>query len=490
MGKDYDVIIIGSGIGGITCGALLSNAGYKTLVLEKHYLLGGRASSYKKDGCIVDTFIHMVGETERGPLSDILKKIGKPDAIKYWRIDPANRPVLILGGKSYIYPDPSYATEEEIRIAYKGMGMSDKDVDDVVALDQQIYKTSEEECKELDDTPYIEWLQKNSDNEMVMILNASRCLMTGGLGLEEASTGEMMRMIKGWHIEGDVGYPIGGCCVIADTLADIIRENGGDVKSRSSVQEVIIEDGTAVGVKLRNGDEIRSRAVISNAGIKTTINKLAPEGSFTKDYYEYVDNLKYGSFNDEFCANELTLHILLDEPVIKQAWLFAIPTAGFGDQQMDPIDFETASEEEKQKVLSQVGFYMTVTSSMDPSVVPPGKQLVNFDANLFRGFTMKESMEAWVNVLDLIFPGLKEKVLWVDVIKGSAMKAFCGHPKPNVIGLAQKVGQVGDNRPSIDCPVPGLFHVGADVGKGYVGIQLAAKSAINCSEVVSGYLEK
>ena len=78
MGKDYDVIIIGSGIGGITCGALLSNAGYKTLVLEKHYLLGGRASSYKKDGCIVDTFIHMVGETERGPLRDILKSSSLP----------------------------------------------------------------------------------------------------------------------------------------------------------------------------------------------------------------------------------------------------------------------------------------------------------------------------------------------------------------------------------------------------------------------------
>lgn len=488
MAKKYDVIVIGSGIGGICCAALLSHAGYKTLVLERLDTLGGRASSYMKDGCIVDTFIHLLGKCEKGPIGDILRKIGKPDAIKYWHMDRDNKPALFMAGELYVYPDPTVATEEEIRTAYKGMGLSDKDYEDMRALDRLIYRMSEEESHAIDDMPYIEWLAKYTDNEKVLAMHRSRCLMAGGMGLDEASAGEMVRMTQSWHVEGHTGYPYGGFGAIAQILADIVMEYGGDVRLRETVNEILVENGAAAGVRLKNGEEINSHAVVSNAGVKSTVGRLVPKEALPDDYRRYVSNLKYGKFNEAFTTSQLSIHMLLDEQVVKHSVVFCVPVSGCrDDQKLDAISFKSPTQKEKKRLLSQIDVYMTVTSNMDPSIVPPGKQLLNFSATSFLGLSLEETIENWKSILDLLYPGLKEKILWVDVIKGSAMKHFCGHPVPNVIGMSQLVGQVGKNRPSVECPLPGLFHAGADVGRKHVGVELAADGALRATEAVLNY---
>ncbi len=493
MDRNYDVIIVGSGIGGICCAAMLSHAGYRILVLEKNNFLGGRASSYKKDGCIVDTEIHLVSFTEKSPLGQILKIIDKRNAIKFWHIDHNNRPILFLEGKKFIYPDPSYATEEEIRIAYEGMGISDKDCDEMRAVDKIIYGINEEESHELDDVPYLEWLKKYTENRMVHIMHESRAQLTGGIGPEEASAGEMIRMTHTWHLEAEGGaYPYGGGIgTIAETFAEIIRENDGAVEQNKSVDSILIENGKAVGVRLKTGEKFMSSAVVSNAGIKTTVSKLVPAGSFSENYYKYVKNLSYGARNHERWSNHLSLHVLVDEPIIKEPILFSIPVRGYGDsiKALDAINFDSPGEEEKKALMGQIHMYATVTSNMDPSVVPPGKQLINLSVGSFPKLSIDENIQNWKNILDFLYPGIKDKILWVDATRGSLWKELSGHPVSNIIGIAQTIGQVGKNRPSAECPVKGLFHAGADVGKRKIGIELAADGALLAADAVKKYLK-
>jgi all-trans-retinol 13,14-reductase len=74
---EYDVIIVGSGIGGLTCGALLSKRGYRVLVLEQHYQVGGYCSSFTRKGFIFNGGVEDVsGLWERGPITHLLRELG------------------------------------------------------------------------------------------------------------------------------------------------------------------------------------------------------------------------------------------------------------------------------------------------------------------------------------------------------------------------------------------------------------------------------
>lgn len=74
---EHDVVIVGSGIGGLTCGALLSKRGYKVLVLEQHYQVGGYCSSFERRGFVFNTGVEDVsGLWERGPVTYLLRELG------------------------------------------------------------------------------------------------------------------------------------------------------------------------------------------------------------------------------------------------------------------------------------------------------------------------------------------------------------------------------------------------------------------------------
>ncbi len=83
---------------------------------------------------------------------------------------------------------------------------------------------------------------------------------------------------------------------------------------------------------------------------------------------------------------------------------------------------------------------------MDPSLAPPGRQLLNFSAIrtiLDVKADIADQVKQQIDVLDLLYPGVAENVLWWDVIGGNAIKASSGRFQSDVVGLAQIVGQVG-----------------------------------------------
>ena len=488
MSKDYDVLVIGAGIGGLSCAALLSHAGFKTMVLEKNKIIGGRCVSYKKDDCIIDTFIHMFASCEKGPFGEILRCTEMPDAIKFWHVDPSNKPLLFQNGKPYVYPDLSFATDEDMKETFKGLLMPDKDYEAALRMNDDIYGMSEEKTHELDNVTYFDWMANYSTHDALKGMHSFRAMLMGVVGLYEASAGEVIRMTRNWHLKRNLGYPLGGCQAIPDGFAKIIRRYGGEIRTGIRVDQIMLSQGRATGVRLKNGEEINARAVVSNMGLKETVQNLIREDALSGEYSNYVQNLSCGMFGtDEFMDMFLNIKVLLDEPVVKSPVVFTAPLAA-GEEKLMEMMSQVASGEIPDS-FDAISLFMPIPSNMDPSLVPPGRQLLNFPGFAPPG---EKDLGRWVDMqldfLETLYPGVKEHVLWWDVIKGSAVKGYSGRFQSDIIGLGQIVGQVGKDRPAIESPLKGLFHVGADVGQDNIGTELAAESAVRAAPIVQDYL--
>ena len=138
------------------------------------------------------------------------------------------------------------------------------------------------------------------------------------------------------------------------------------------------------------------------------------------------------------------------------------------------------------KVPDETDLFIPVPSNFDPNLAPKGKQLIiagtpvtleSFEKN--REKWIKNSMESIEN----IFPELSDNLMWMDITTPQDIELMAGKDA-SAIGLSQITGQTGIDRPSSVFPIEGLYLVGADTGKGGIGTELAAKSAIECSEII------
>src|SRR5208283_4318032 len=94
--KEADVIIVGSGIGGLTCGALLAKNGLNTVILEQHSRPGGYVTSYKRNGFLFDV-VHVIGGLREGaPIEKIFSYLGLTEKVEFIEVEKTFK---------FIYPD-------------------------------------------------------------------------------------------------------------------------------------------------------------------------------------------------------------------------------------------------------------------------------------------------------------------------------------------------------------------------------------------------
>src|SRR5690606_23132991 len=100
----YDVIIIGSGLGGLECGAILSREGYNVLVLEKNKQIGGSLQTFSRDKQIFDTGIHYIGGLDEGQnLHQYFKYLGIMDSLKLKKLDEDGFDIVSFEGDDNAY---------------------------------------------------------------------------------------------------------------------------------------------------------------------------------------------------------------------------------------------------------------------------------------------------------------------------------------------------------------------------------------------------
>jgi len=484
MDRDPEVVVLGAGIGGLAAGALLAHGGRKVLVLEGNPFLGGRCTSYEKDGFIIDVFVHLVARCEKGPFGEIMRAVGRPDGIRWWHATPDRKPILFLDGETYPYPDLSFCTREDLRDIYRrGFGLSDRDVEAAMRILDRILEMPYEETLALDRVPYSQWLRQFTSNPVVLAMEHQKTLLSSVVTSKEASAGEMIRMFKNVQRDANIGYPLGGCISIPQALAETIVAHGGEVRTATPVERILVARGRAAGVLLATGQEIRASVVISNAGIRETALRMVGESFLPADYVERVRGLSTGKLVEETPMGMIYMKLALDEPVIEAPIILCNVKEGAFEGSRDLM--QGLMLDRPPDNYKGINSFIPVTSNMDPKVAPPGRQLVNF-----YGLAPLNSSDwqAWVDYhlgyLYGLYPEMKRHVMWCDFSTLNRVKQFSGRLYPDIIGIAQSVGQTGEDRPSPVTPIEGLYLVGSDVGRDNVGTELAAESALRVAKLL------
>lgn len=483
MKNEPDVIIIGAGVGGVALGALLAHRGKAVTVLERNPFMGGRCAGYEKEGFVVDVFVHMFGRCEKGPFGEILRRVNRPDAIRWWHASPESRPLLLIDEDPYPHPDPSFSSREEMAEVYRAYGLGEQDIEAAFRIRDAIEQTPYEDTFALDRTPYSTWLRTFTQSEPLLAIEHQKVLLYSVVTSREASAGEMIRMIANAQRDANIGYPFGGCSAIPEAFASVIHESGGSVRLSSPVSNILMEKGKACGVMLENGEEIRSSLVVSNAGIRETLLNYVGEGNLPLECIERVKALTTGKLVEKTPMGMIYLKLALNEPVLQAPVVFRNVREGAFEGLAEMM--QGIMEDRPPQGYKGISIFIPVPSNMDPALAPPGKQLVNF-----YGLAPVNSKDwnAWVDYhlgyLYSLYPDVENHLLWHDFSTLGRINKCSGRFHPDIIGIAQSVGQTGEDRPSPTTPVENLYLVGADVGRDNIGTELAAESALRLEAIL------
>ena len=307
---NLDVIVVGSGIGGLSTAGYLARLGKKVLVLEQHDVVGGSTHSFVEKGHEFDTGIHYVGNVDK--INKILDpicetplewdKLGREDErFVYDEIYLGQEKFEFRAGKENFINDliKEFPTEGEFIRKYVDLCqiVSKKDSFFMMKilkprwLRHLILKwTSSEYVKYCNMTVSDVLAGMTKNKQLISVLTAQ----FGDHGLTPDNASFFMHASVVNHYLNGGWYPRGGCSQIAHQIVPTILKAGGQVLINAPVKEILVEDNQVLGVEMMNKDKIFASQVVSGVGLFNTFQTLV--SGEHQEFEPLADITQYDSY--------------------------------------------------------------------------------------------------------------------------------------------------------------------------------------------------
>ena len=298
MSDKYDVVIIGSGLGGLVSAIILAKEGYSVCVLEKNQQFGGNLQTFSRDKVIFDTGVHYIGGLSEGQnlhryfkyleiLDDIALKKMDEDAYDIITFD--EDPIEYKHAQGYEKFSKSLLIQfpgEEAAIAAYCEKM--KSTCDNFPLYRMRKSMAYYENPVIFEEKVKDFIESITDNEKLRAVLVGSNLLYAGDG--DRTPMYMHALSVNSYIESSYRCIKGGS-QITKALLKTLREYGGKAIKRQEVKRIHTENGLVTAVNTASGSTIYGDIFISNVDPKMTLNMLAPD-LFRKSYVGRIDAIE------------------------------------------------------------------------------------------------------------------------------------------------------------------------------------------------------
>lgn len=489
--EKYDIVIIGSGLGGLECGAILSEEGYKVIVLEKNKQLGGNLQIFSRDKRIFDTGIHYIGGLDEGEnLHRYFQFLGIMDDLKLKRLDEDGFDIVTFEGDETEYKyGQGYDNFIEIMSGYfpeEREGII-KYCDKIkeVCDSFPMYKLQPMRA-ELSHLPYLdinakEFIATCTSNEKLQQVLAGTNVLYAGEG--DKTPLYVHALVLNSYIESSWRCIDGGS-QIAILLSRKIRKNGGKVVKHAEVTNFEFEGKRIKYAILANGKKIEGNEFISNLHPSVTLD-MVDEGKIRKAYRKRIKSL-------ENSVSIFIVYLVLKQDRVKYFncnYYHYIDTdvwegADYGDNWPSGYAVFTGASSKNQKYADA----MTVMSYMHYEETKEWEDTFNIISNKnHRGDSYeafkKEKAEQLIDELEKKFPNIREHIETYYTSTPLTYRDYIGTKDGSLYGITKDYRNPMKSFISPRTKVPNLLLTGQNLNMhGVLGVTIGAITT--CSEIL------